>query len=146
MLLKIVAFERTIRNFLNTLAIHIEGVRHPTIRFFTLFSCQCPIMDESISKWKLLQFSSKEWVLISFDTGGWWKFFGRLFLPSRTLRPFLCVFGRNFSLVALLLYNTVPLFRAAISPFPFKPPPSGHLNIMGWNFFQMKFHFISRRR
>jgi hypothetical protein len=31
------------RKFLNTLALHIEGIRHPPICLVeTLFSCQCP--------------------------------------------------------------------------------------------------------
>jgi hypothetical protein len=42
-LLKNVAFERTIRNFLNIVAAHIEGLRHPPIYLFgTLFSRQFP--------------------------------------------------------------------------------------------------------
>jgi hypothetical protein len=32
---------------LNTLAVHIEGIRHPSICLFgTLFSCQCPFKFE----------------------------------------------------------------------------------------------------
>jgi hypothetical protein len=45
MLLIIVAFKRTIRKSLNTLAVQIEGIRHPPICLLgTLFSCQCPFM------------------------------------------------------------------------------------------------------
>jgi hypothetical protein len=35
-----------IRKFLNTLAVHIEGIRHPPKELFaTLFSCQCPCKE-----------------------------------------------------------------------------------------------------
>jgi hypothetical protein len=40
---KIVVFKGTIRKFLNMVAVHIEGLRHPLIWFLdTLFSFQCP--------------------------------------------------------------------------------------------------------
>jgi hypothetical protein len=40
---KIVAFKGTIRKFLNTAAVHIEGLRHPPMCLFdTLFLCKCP--------------------------------------------------------------------------------------------------------
>jgi hypothetical protein len=40
---KIVAFKGTIRIFLNMVAVHIEGLKHPPICLFdTLFSFQCP--------------------------------------------------------------------------------------------------------
>jgi hypothetical protein len=44
LLLKIVAFKRTIGNFLNPLAVYIACIRHPPIccLFDTLFSCQWP--------------------------------------------------------------------------------------------------------
>jgi hypothetical protein len=42
-ILKIVAFQRKIRQFLITLAVHIEGIRPPHICLVdTLCSCQCP--------------------------------------------------------------------------------------------------------
>jgi hypothetical protein len=37
LLLKIVAFKRTIRKFLNTVAVHIEGIGHPPIPYLTHF-------------------------------------------------------------------------------------------------------------
>jgi hypothetical protein len=40
---KIIPFKGTIRKCFNTLAVHVEGSRHPlTCLFKTLFSCQCP--------------------------------------------------------------------------------------------------------
>jgi hypothetical protein len=49
MYVKIVAF-KTIRKFLNTLAVHIEGLRHPppsyAYIFDTLFWCQCPFKSK----------------------------------------------------------------------------------------------------
>jgi hypothetical protein len=41
---KNLAFKGTIRIFLNMLAVHIEGPRHPIICLFsTLYSCHCPL-------------------------------------------------------------------------------------------------------
>jgi hypothetical protein len=39
----VIAFKEMSRKFLNMVAAHIEGLRHPPICLFdTLFSCQCP--------------------------------------------------------------------------------------------------------
>jgi hypothetical protein len=49
-MLKIVAFKRTLRKFLNKVAAHIEGLIHPPICLFeTLFSCQYPFRRKNIS-------------------------------------------------------------------------------------------------
>jgi hypothetical protein len=47
----IVALKRTIRKFLNTLAVHIEGIIYPLIGLTHFFSCQC--------SFKFLQFRTK---------------------------------------------------------------------------------------
>jgi hypothetical protein len=45
--LKIVAFKRTIRQFLNTLAVHNEGIRHPPYAYLTHFFCvNVPLKSE----------------------------------------------------------------------------------------------------